>query len=90
VLIAAIDPTVTLSPQLNPVFSIVFLTGAALLTGFEVWGVTRKAKGDTITEHWRWAHRWLTERFSWFGWGFRIWTGGLLVWTLLHLLAGAN
>lgn len=82
------DPT--LSPELHPAFTLVFLGGGLLLLAFEIWGVSRTAKGDTITEHWRWAHAWLNARFPWFGWMFRVWTGGILVWALLHFLAGAD
>jgi len=79
------DPTLT--PGLNPVFSITFLIGLVVLVVVEIIGVRRKGKGDTLTEHWRWIESWLPDGWAWV---FRIFTGGLLVWTLLHFLVGAD
>lgn len=81
----AADPTLT--PQLNPVFSIVFLffVGGAFVV--EMIGVARKPKGDTLTENWRWIEEWLP---NWAAWVFRVFTGGILVWAILHFLVGAK
>jgi hypothetical protein len=71
-------------------FTVAFLAGGLFLLGMELWGVSRSERGDTITENWRAANKYLAKRFPWLGWFFRIFTGGLLVWTLLHFLAGVD
>lgn len=79
------DPTLT--PSLNPWFSIIFLffIGGAFIV--EIIGIRRRGKdGDTITENWRWIEAWLPDNVAWL---FRIITGGILVWAILHFLAGA-
>jgi len=88
ILAVEVDPTLT--PELNPVFGIVFLVGAAILLVAEIIGVQRRGKGDTITEHWRAGDQWLRRHASWGRWAFRIATAGILVWALLHFLAGSD
>jgi len=78
------DPTLT--PQLNPWFSLTFLALVVVFLVVEVIGITRKQPGDTFTEAWRWVEFQLP---AWTAWLFRILTGGVLVWAILHFLAGA-
>lgn len=79
------DPTLT--PELNPIFSVIYLIGFVVLVVVEIIGIRLKGKGDTITEHWRWIEAWLSDRWAWI---FRVFTGGLLIWTLLHFLVGTE
>ena len=83
-----VDPTLT--PELNPFFSVAFLVGFVFLLVLEVWGIRRRGTGDTISEHWRAADAWLKARTLVGRWAFRVGTAGLLVWTLLHFLLGAD
>ena len=83
-----VDPTLT--PELNPFFSIAFLVGFAFLLVLEVWGIRRRGKGDTITELWRAADAWLKARTVAGRFAFSVATAGLPVWALLHFLLGAD
>jgi hypothetical protein len=74
----------------SPSPSVAFLVGALFLLGMELWGVSRSERGDTITENWRAANKYLSEHAPWFGWTFRVFTGGLLIWVLFHFLAGTD
>lgn len=67
---------------LNIVFSVIYGLGFLTLLVVEVIGVKRKAKGDTITENWRWIDGRL---HGFLQWGWRILTAGLLAWILIHL-----
>ena len=58
---------------------------AELLAIAIVVGIRRKAKGDTITEHWRWVDTVLSPGFRWL---WRVFTAGMLGWALLHFLGG--
>lgn len=83
------SPTIT--PELNPVFSILFLIGIVILVVVEVIGIKSPKAGDTLTEHWRFADRWLkNHKFGWLRWAFRVWTAGMLLWACLHFLAGTS
>lgn len=53
----------------------------ALIVGVEVYGVTTKRKGDTITENWKHID---THSPPWLKFIWRVFTAGLLMWTLLH------
>jgi hypothetical protein len=46
--------------------------------------VQRKKRGDTITENWRMVDGWLGKRFPWGQWLLRVFTAGMLTWTLMH------
>lgn len=83
----------TITPELNPIFSILFLLALLIFVVAEIVGIVRPEAGDTFTEHWRWLNQALKDKGmagQWLAWGFRIFTGGLLVWTLLHFLAGSE
>jgi hypothetical protein len=85
-----VDVEPTLTPELNPAFSLTFLIGGVLLLAAELWGVRARGKGDTLTEHWQFADLWLKARYPMFRWGFRVFTVGTLGWAALHFIAGSS
>ena len=80
---------------MRPLINLSLLVGAVLLLAGEVVGILRKSKGvgdeDTITEWWRKADFRLGQsRQPFIRWAYRVFTAGILIWTLLHFLAGVS
>jgi hypothetical protein len=70
---------------MNPWFLAAYLILGAALVTVELIGVHRKRDdGDTITESWRSADKWLGDKLPWAQWFLRVFTVGLLLWTALH------
>jgi hypothetical protein len=69
---------------MNVWFSLAFGVLVGALVVVEVVGVQRKKRGDTITENWRMVDGWLGKRFPWGQWLLRVFTAGMLTWTLMH------
>ena len=70
---------------MNPWFLTAYLILGAALVTVELIGVHRKREdGDTITETWHSAESWLGKHFPWGQWLLRVFTVGLLLWTVLH------
>lgn len=74
--------------MLEPLFTVLILVPLVFLFIVEMIGIARKKKGDTITEHWEWFDRYLEKTAPWARWIFRVFTAGLLTWTILHFLVG--
>lgn len=78
----------TSTPELNVWFSAAFALFLGALLVVEIIGIRRRSKGgDTLTENWRWIEAWLPDSAAWV---FRVFTGGLLIWAVLHFLVGAD
>lgn len=67
--------------HLNLYFSLAYGVLSLALVVVELVGVRRKAKGDTITENWRWVDAHLHGPLRWF---WRVFTVGFLAWVALH------
>lgn len=75
---------------LNLITSGIFLAVTLIAAGTEIYGVRSKVKGDTITENWRFADRWLHAHAPWADWLWRVATIGFLTWTMLHFAVGIH
>lgn len=80
----------TLTPDLNPIFSVIFLIGFLLLVVTEIVGVIRKQRGDTITEHWNFVDRVFKQKAPAVRWIWRVFTAGFFIWLVLHFLVGTS
>jgi hypothetical protein len=74
----------------NPFFAVGYVLLGGALLALELVGVHRKAKrkgdGDTITEGYHLIEADLPGPLRW---GYRVFTAGVLVWTLLHFSRGS-
>lgn len=73
-------------PKLDTAFTIIYVVLTISVITTELIGVARKAKGDTITEHWKWVDKWLAFHSPVIDW---VWRGltiaGLLI-LIPHLM----
>ncbi len=75
------DPTLT--PALNPLFTLTYLVLGVLLGLVELIGIMRPARGDTVSE----IFWWFRDRFPRSS---AVALIGFLVWLGLHLLFGGS
>lgn len=77
---------------MNQTFAILYVVEILALLLTEIAGVIRRNKhaedGDTITEGWHWIDRWLGRGVSVAQWFWRVFTVGMLGWTILHWKTG--